>query len=167
MKKLIYKLSIVIVPIVLCFSMVLVLNVHGDSEKYTQNLFETENDYRLKFVDSTDYELSLGSTDKIILPVEIISATEENGEIVITTYENAVILAPVACSVNSVIPVSSEIELKSGNIVVVISNIITGVKTGDSLLCGDVIGTVKGNTCNLKVFWGSRKLTLAEIKAII
>jgi len=167
MKRMVCKLSIVLVPIVLCFSMVLVINAYESSATYTQNLFDTENDYRLKFVDSTDIELSLGTTNKVILPLEILSAIEEGGSILITTYENAVVYSPVDCLVNSVNALNSEIELKSGNITVVLTGILSGVKAGNKLVCGDVVGTVKGNTCAVKVFWGTRKLSLEEIKVLL
>ena len=167
MKKFILRVSIVVVPIVLCVSMVLAINVHKEGLSYTQSLFETENDYRLKFVDSTDFELGLGSTDKIILPFEILSAREEGGFIVLETYENSIILAPADCVVNSVNPVNSETELQVGNITVILSNIVSGVRSGNRLACGDVIGTVKASECLLKVFWGERKLSLDEIRAVI
>lgn len=166
MRKWIFRVSVIIVPVVLCLSMVLIVGQTKES-KYAQNLFETENDYRLKFVDSNDIELNLGSTDKVLLPFDIESIEEENGDIVVTTKENSVVLSPVDCTVNLVSPLSSEVELKSGNITVVISGIISGVKTGNSLCCGDVIGTIKGNRCVVKVFWGTRKLSLDEIRMLL
>lgn len=166
MRKWILKLSIIVVPIVLCLSMVLVVGGTGDTE-YAQNLFDTENDYRLKFVDSTDIELNLGATDKVILPFDIESVSDEGGDIVVKTKENTVVLSPVECVVNSASSLTSEVELKSGNITVVIIGIISGVKTGNCLRCGDVIGTIKGTQCIVKVFWGTRKLSLDEIRMLI
>lgn len=166
MRKWILKVSGVVVPIVLCISMVLVIG--GVSRAgYIQNLFETENDYRLKFVDSTDIELNLGATDKVILPVDVESAFEEDGNIVVKTRENAVALSPINCKVSSVNSNNAEIELKAGNITVVLIGIISGVKTGNCLNCGDVIGTIKGTRCVVKVFWGTRKLSLEEIRMLI
>ena len=90
MKRMVFKIGVIIVPLILSFSMVLVLNKHGGVAQYAQNLFETENDYRLKFVDSTDVELSLGETNKVIFPVDVISAREEAGKIYVETFENVV-----------------------------------------------------------------------------
>ena len=167
MKRMFFSFSIIVVPIVLCISMVLGVIKYGSSASYTQNLFESENDYRLKFVDSADVELGLGITNKVLVPLEILSVKEEDGSIILTTYENSVVFAPVDCMVNSVSGNNYEIELKSGKITVVITGIISGVSAGNKLLCGDVIGTVKGSTCAVKVFWGTRLLALDEIKALL
>ena len=160
-----FKFSLVCVPIILGFSMVLLFNVLQNSSLNAKTFIE-ENDYRLKFVDSTNFELSLGETDKVIMPLEILDVTEVDGSIIITSHENSVIYSPIACTVTSVLS-GSEVELKSNNLRCVISGIISGVQTGNVLDCGDVIGTLKGNTCALKVFWGTKKLTLEELKALL
>ena len=167
MKKLLFSTSLVVVPLLLSISMLLVINRHGDSATYTQNLFEVGNDYRLKFVDSTDVELGLGMTNKVILPVDIFKVCEEDSKIKLTTAENAVILAPITCEVLETNRENAEIKLRSGKVLVVLDGVISGVARGNKLSCGDVIGTVKGNTCLIEVYWGSKKLSLEEIKALI
>ena len=167
MKRMVFKIGVIIVPLILSFSMVLVLNKHGGVAQYAQNLFETENDYRLKFVDSTDVELSLGETNKVIFPVDVISAREEAGKIYVETFENAVILAPADCIVQAVNPNDSEIELVSGSIRVVLTGVISGVQAGNVISCGEVIGTVKGTECIMQVFWKSQALSLSEIRALL
>ena len=165
MKKTLFKISLFVVPVVLGISMVLVLNTYQNNFNTAKFLLEAENDYRLKFVDSTDYELMLGETSKVLLPFEILNAEEVEGSIILTTYENSVILAPVDSKVLSVS--NNELELGSGNITCVLSGVISGVKAGNELSVGDVLGTVKGTTCSIKVFWGTRKLSLEELKSLL
>ena len=100
-------------------------------------------------------------------PIEILSVTEDSGSIVLTTYENAVVFAPVDCVVNSANKNNYELELRSGKLTVVISGIISGVVAGNKLSCGDIIGTVRGTSCAIKVFWGTKLLSLDEIKALL
>ena len=164
MKNWLFKISTIVVPVVLSVSIVFAFNSFKGT---TKNVFENEDEFKLKFVDSTDYELNLSGTSKVVLPIEILSAEEINGSVVLTTYENAVIYSPIDCQVSSVSFDKSEVEVVCNNIRCVISGIITGVKVGNVLHCGDVMGTVKGNRCSIKVFWGTRLLSLEELKGLL
>ena len=89
MKRKVIRLALFLVPIVMGVSMVLVVMVVGGNS-YGATIFESEQDYKLKFVDSTDF-LSLSGTSAVILPFDIISAEDNGKRIKVTTHENAVI----------------------------------------------------------------------------
>ena len=84
-------------PIILGMSMILVV-VFAGGNNYSATIFESEQDYKLKFVDSTDF-LALSESSALILPFEILSAEEGPDGIIVSTYENSVILAPTNCEV--------------------------------------------------------------------
>lgn len=156
----------VVVPILLGVSTIFLFNAYKSLNLNGKMLLEAENDYRLKFVTSADFEFSLGETNKVILPFEIIDVCEIDGSIKVTSTENAVVLSPITCVVNSVSR-NGEIELGVNNIRIIISGLISGVKAGNKISCGDCLGTLRGDSCFVKVFWGTRKLSLEELKALL
>lgn len=163
MYKKINKFGGVILPFIIFIS-VLLISSGVNGREVISNL-PIDNEYRLKFVDSSDYELGLSSISKVVLPVEVLGAEEVGEFIKLTSYENAVVYAPISCVVikNN----GDELVLKAGKITCNIKEIICGTKAGESLNCGDVVGTLKGNYLLIKVFWGDRKLSLQEIEAMI
>lgn len=167
MRKLLHSTSLVVVPLILSISMLMLINRFGGSAAYTQNLFDVGNDYRLKFVDSNDVELGLGMTNKVVLPVDVLGVKEDGGRIIVTTIENAIILSPIGCEVIDVNKELFEIKLKSGEISVIITNVISGVTKGRKVLCGEILGTINGDNCFIEVYWGAKKLSLEEIKVLI
>ena len=62
---------------------------------------------------------------------------------------------------------NGELELKANNVRIVIVGLVSGVKVGDKLSCGEVIGTIKGEKCFFQVYFGTRKLSLSELKAVL
>lgn len=166
MKKTIFKFSLCCVPILLGLSMGLFLHYYENFSLNGKTLLEVENDYKLKFVDSNNYELYLGETQKVILPVEIVDINEVDGKIVIQTHENAVVNTPFMCTVEDVNG-DGGIILKSGKITCIISGVISGVVKGSSLGVGDILGTVNGSRISVEVFWGDRKLSLEEIRGLL
>lgn len=166
MKKLSIRALVFIAPIIMCLSMVMLLG-RVNSKDSGKTVFESEQDFKLKFVDSADYELGLSGITKVIMPLEIFSAEEKNGYIEVTTRENAVVLSPVACEVSYINGANGEIELKANNIRVVIIGLVSGVKVGDKIECGELIGTIKGEKCRFQVYFGTRKLSLSEIKVML
>lgn len=166
MKKTIYKLSSVLIPVVLGISVALGLINFGVNGKVSKFFLEAENDYRLKFVDSSDYELSLSGTEKVILPVEVLDISEKSEAICVTTNTNEIVMCPINCLVKSRMA-NGDITLGLGNLSCIISGVVSGVEVGDSLQCGEVIGTVKGNKLYLQVYWGTRKLSLDELRALL
>ena len=60
-----------------------------------------DNEYRLKFVDSVQYEIGLSEIIKIIYPVEILSYRENSGVIEVKTYENSVVYSPIDCVIEN------------------------------------------------------------------
>lgn len=165
MKRKVIRLALFLVPIVMGVSMVLVVMVVGGNS-YGATIFESEQDYKLKFVDSTDF-LSLSGTSAVILPFDIISAEDNGKRIKVTTHENAVIYAPLDCEVVFYDASSQELELKCNIVRVVISGLISGVKAGTKLVCGEVIGTVNGTSCFVQVYWGDKYLSLQELEAVL
>lgn len=124
-----------------------------------------DNEYRLKFVDSIEYEMGLSSIIKLIYPVEVLSYSEKEGKIEIKTYENSIIYAPTKCKVEN--KTKNVIKLKSGNLSCVIYNIISGVSVGEDIQCGDVVGSIIGDSFCIDVFIGDNQLSLSELEAII
>lgn len=165
MKKMSLKLAGIFAPIILGMSMIVVVVFTGGNN-YSATIFESEQDYKLKFVDSTDF-LALSESSALILPFEILSAEEGPDGIIVSTYENSVILAPTNCEVLSNNVSRKELELKNNNIRLVITGLISGVVAGKKIQCGEVLGTVDGNQCVVNVFWGDRRLSLEELKVII
>ena len=165
MKKNVLKFAGILMPICLGLSMALLIHLSGEKLSGV-TFFNAEQDYKLKFVDSTDF-LTLSQSETMILPFEILSAVEKDDAIIITTYENAVVFSPLDCVVLSNLKSNNELELKSNNVRIVITGLLSGVNAGQVVSCGEVIGTVKGTTCAVKVFLGTRKLTLDELKALI
>ena len=167
MRKLLNSTSLVVVPLIISISMLMLINSFGDSATYTQTLFDVGNDYRLKFVDSNDIELGLGITGKVVLPVDILGVCENGGRIVLTTIENAIIISPIECEVVDVNRELFEIKLQAGKINIILTNVLSGVSKGRKVLCGEVLGTVNGNSFFVEVYWGSKKLSLEEIKVLL
>lgn len=165
MKNKFGRIAMILVPIIIGISMICVIQISGGNI-YGATLFESEQDYKLKFVDSTDF-LSLSEMNSAILPFEIVGVVESSEGIIVTTYENSVILAPLDCKVVSNSSISQTLELESGGVRVILKNIISGVKKDNKILCGEVIGTVDGNSCIIQVYLGSKKLTLQELKAVL
>lgn len=163
MYKWVIKFGGTIVSVSLFISMFLVSGRFKGKEFFSN--LPIENEYRLKFVDSVDYELGLSATIKIIYPVDILKLEEINGLIKIYSLESSIVYAPIDCNVVSNNP--NEIVLKYNKLKCSISNIISGVKSGTNLSCGDVIGSLKSDYLLLKVFWGDRQLTLKEIEVMI
>ena len=154
-----------VAPVVLCLSLLFVMEFVGF--RSTGQVFESEQDFKLKFVDSNDYELGLSGITKVILPFDVLSAEEKDDYICIKTHENAVIFAPVDCKIKKIDKSNGEIELQANNIRVVLEGVISGVSEGKTIGCGEIIGTVKGESCLIQVYLGSRRLTLSEIRAIL
>jgi len=135
-------------------------------KKFSANILEAEQDYRLKFVDSTDF-LALSESDALILPFEILSVQESQDGIIVKTHENAVVFSPIDCKVVSNNTRNNEIELKCNNLSVTISGLVSGVTAGQVLECGAVIGTVMGESCLVNVCFSGRKLSLEELRSIL
>ena len=165
MKSKIIKTIIMLTPIFLGLSMIFVL-YFGVGRNYGATIFESEQDYKLKFVDSTDY-LTLGDSTTLILPFDILSAEETEEGIIVKTQENAIVYAPLDCDVISYDTNSRELQLHVNSIKVLIKGIITGVSPGDKIACGQLVGTVDGNSCVIRVFWGKKCLSLQELKVIL
>lgn len=166
MKKFVFKVSLIFVPILFGISFSLFFNEYKLFSRNGHLLLENENDYRLKFVDSNNYELYLGETVKAILPVEIIDLEETSEKIIVRTHENSVISSPISCVVNKILN-DGTITLVSGKLTIKITNVISGVNEGQSILVGDLIGTANGETIGVQVFWNNRKLTLEELRALL
>lgn len=165
MKNKFIKSAILSVPIVLGISMIFMLYLTGGNS-YGASIFESEQDYKLKFVDSSDF-ITLGESSAVILPFEILSVENTNEGIFVKTHENAIIYAPISCAVISYDKSTRELELCANSIKVRIKGLISGVREGDKIDCGQVIGSVDGNSCLVQVLWGSKKLTLEELKAVL
>ena len=165
MKKVFKRMVLFLVPIVMGLSMVLVLSFVGGNT-FGASIFESEQDYKLKFVDSTDF-LSLSGTSSVILPFDIVYAEDDGKKIKVTTHENAVIFSPLDCEVVSNDSLNQRLELKYNIIKVVITGLISGVKEGTKLQCGEIVGTVDGTTAFVQVYWGEKYLTLQELKAVL
>lgn len=162
MNKIINKHGGVILVFLMLFSM-FVIPIKNELEKEIN--LPIENEYRLKFVDSVDYELGLTESIKIIYPVEILDFCEKDGYINIKTYENSIVYAPFDCFV--VYASQNEVEIKLNKITCKIKNLICGVGEGTKISCGDIIGTVSNDLLLVQVFWGNRQLGLSEIEAMI
>ena len=159
------KNAIYFVPVFLGLSMIFVLTLTGRNS-YGATIFESEQNYKLKFVDSTDY-LTLSESSTVILPFDIISAEETAEGIFVETHENAIIYSPLDCEVISYDINTRELKLKVDSVKIKIKGLISGVKTGDKVACGQIIGTVDGASCLVEVMWGNKRLSLQELKAVL
>lgn len=161
------KLGSIVLPLVVLLS-VMLSSVPKVDVYENLNGFYLDNEYKLKFVDSVDYELGLSDASKIIMPVTILKAELDSlGWIKLTTYENSVVYTPIETMVVGVDSVNKIVKLKTSKITIELKNLICGQKEGVKLFCGDVIGSVQGNVLLVKVFWGDKLLSLEELEAII
>lgn len=165
MKNKFVKSAIFSVPIILGLSMIFMLYLTGGNS-YGASIFESEQDYKLKFVDSSDF-ITLGESSTVILPFEILSVDDTREGIVVKTHENAIIYAPISCEVISYDKSTRVLELFANSINIRIKGLISGVCVGDKINCGQIIGSVDGDSCLVQVSWGSKKLTLEELKAVL
>ena len=145
------------------FSSFLHLSIEGGFASLSK--LPLDNEYRLKFVDSVQYEIGLSEIIKIIYPVEILSYRENSGVIEVKTYENSVVYSPIDCVIEN--KGNNKICLKAGNIMCAVSNIICGVEDQKAIACGDVVGSIIGDSFFVEVFIGSERLSLSDIEAII
>lgn len=132
----------------------------------SERVFDIENDYKLKFVDSTDYKLNLAGTEKVLLPSPILNMSEKAGKIKIEVLENSVIYAPIDCKVSEITS-DGAIVLTKNKIKCKLFNLIVGVIKNKEVEVGEVIGSVNGSYLYAEVFYGKRKLSLDEIKGLI
>ena len=158
-----FRAGEVILPFVLFFSFVL-FQVPQVNVYESLNGLYMDNQYKLKFVDSVDYELGLSSVYKIILPIEILNMEEENGWIKLTSYENSVVYAPLDATIYSH---GDEIKLKTSSLTIIIKNLLCGVKNNTVIKVGEIIGTINGSHLFVQVLWGERLLSIEEIGALL
>lgn len=164
MKNCIFKILAIALPIAVAISFC-ILGKNNLVVEDLSGIMPIENEYRLKFVDSVDYDIGLSSSFKAMAPVEIVGIEPSGEWIKVYTAENAVVVAPIQCKV--VHRGADSITLQAGKITVDLKNIIVGTMVGNSLEIGQLVGTVCGDYCLIKVYYGERLLTAEEIEALL
>lgn len=153
-----------------CFSMLLLcscvfLELKNTIKSAIEQVY-TDNDYKLKFVDSSQVELGLSFSYKVIQPVEIIEISEQSdGWIALITHENAVVYAPVDAQV--VACDNGCVSFRVSKLTITIKNMVSGVVAGQKVKCGEIVGSVNGTQLFARVQWGSKTLSYNEIKEMV
>lgn len=165
-----------IIPIIIIFGLSISLFLGGRDglpfEYYTKQIIASwypsyDNENKLKFVTNQTEEYVIGVGERFEKPVEILDKSESGGFIHIKTHDKSPVVCPIDATVNIDSQKKCIVITKRMLKVELYGFEIIGVADGQKVKCGEVLGTLSGNTLSTKIFIGKKAMSMSELRALL